>query len=41
MLLLNPPWQLDERVKALLPILHRVLSPTGAGAQAVEWLVPE
>jgi 23S rRNA (adenine2030-N6)-methyltransferase len=41
MLLVNPPWQLDERLKALLPSLHRLLSPTGAGAHAVEWLVPE
>ena len=41
MLLVNPPWQFDERFTALLPVLHGLLSPSGAGAHAVEWLVPE
>jgi 23S rRNA (adenine2030-N6)-methyltransferase len=41
MLLVNPPWQFDERFTELLPTLHRLLSPSGAGSHAIEWLVPE
>lgn len=31
MIVINPPWQLDERLKILLPWLWRVLSPEKAG----------
>jgi 23S rRNA (adenine2030-N6)-methyltransferase len=37
----NPPWQLDERLKQLLPELHTLLTADGAGGTSVEWLVPE
>jgi 23S rRNA (adenine2030-N6)-methyltransferase len=37
----NPPWQLDERLKQLLSELHALLAPDGAGGTSVEWLVPE
>jgi 23S rRNA (adenine2030-N6)-methyltransferase len=41
MLLINPPWQFDTRMRELLPILHGRLSPEGTGSTRVEWLVPE
>jgi 23S rRNA (adenine2030-N6)-methyltransferase len=41
LVIVNPPWLLDERLSALLPALHRLLSPQGLGGCRVEWLVPE
>jgi 23S rRNA (adenine2030-N6)-methyltransferase len=41
MVVVNPPWMLDHRLKELLPQLHRLLSPEGLGGTSVEWLVPE
>jgi 23S rRNA (adenine2030-N6)-methyltransferase len=41
LVIVNPPWQLDTRLKELLPVLHRLLSPEGHGGFEVEWLVPE
>ena len=41
LVIVNPPWQLDERLQELLPQLHRLLSPEGLGGSTVEWIVPE
>lgn len=41
MIMINPPWQLDEELATLLPWLHGILSPTRQGQQFVEWLVRE
>ncbi len=41
LLLINPPWQLDERMRVVLPALHQRLSPEGLGTTRVEWLVEE
>ncbi len=41
LLMVNPPWQLDEQLRELLPDLHRVLSPDGAGGVQVEWIAGE
>lgn len=41
MLLINPPWQLDARLREILPALHAKLSPDGVGTTRVEWLVEE
>jgi len=41
LVIVNPPWLLDRRMQELLPVLHRLLSPEGAGGTSVEWLVPE
>jgi 23S rRNA (adenine2030-N6)-methyltransferase len=41
LVVVNPPWLLDERLARLLPELHRLLSPEGPGSCGVEWLVPE
>ncbi len=41
LVIVNPPWQLDLRLKQLLPRLHALLSEHGAGGCNVHWLVPE
>jgi 23S rRNA (adenine2030-N6)-methyltransferase len=41
LVIVNPPWLLDERLKELLPQLHALLSEDGFGGTSVEWLVPE
>jgi 23S rRNA (adenine2030-N6)-methyltransferase len=41
LLLVNPPWQLDERLAAALPWLHARLSPPGRGRWRVSWLARE
>ena len=41
LVIVNPPWLLDERLKELLPQLHKLLSPDGLGGTSVEWIVPE
>ena len=41
LLVVNPPWQLDERLAAALPWLHARLAPDGRGRARVAWLVPE
>lgn len=40
MILINPPWKLDEALATLLPWLADVLAP-GQGFHRLEWLVPE
>jgi 23S rRNA (adenine2030-N6)-methyltransferase len=41
MLLINPPFQLDEELRLLLPAMHRILAPAGRGGTRVTWLVGE
>lgn len=41
MIIVNPPWQMDEKQRALLPRLLAGLQPDGEGKTRVEWLVPE
>jgi 23S rRNA (adenine2030-N6)-methyltransferase len=41
MVLLNPPWKVDEELSAALPAVHAAISPSAAGGTRVEWLVPE
>ena len=41
MLIVNPPWQLDERLTPALPWLQRRLAVEGRGRSRVSWLVPE
>lgn len=41
MIIINPPWQFEEKIKTLLPWLWHVLSKAGAGSSRVEWLVAE
>ncbi len=41
LLIVNPPWQLDERLTVALSWLHARLAPDGRGRARVAWLVPE
>jgi len=41
MLILNPPWQLDTRLRAAYQELLPILAPTTQGHVRVEWLVGE
>jgi 23S rRNA (adenine2030-N6)-methyltransferase len=41
MIVVNPPWQSDEELRAVTEWLWPVLSPQGLGRRRVEWLVPE
>jgi 23S rRNA (adenine2030-N6)-methyltransferase len=39
--IVNPPWMLDERLAELLPDLHRLLVPEGTGGTTIEWWAGE
>jgi len=41
MLIVNPPWHLDERLKGLLPRLAELLAVGERGSTRAQWLVPE
>jgi 23S rRNA (adenine2030-N6)-methyltransferase len=41
LLIVNPPYQLDDQMRSLMPQLHSVLSPEGSGGVRVEWLAGE
>ena len=41
MLVVNPPWRLDQETKPWLEWLARKLAVTGEGKARVDWLVPE
>ncbi|MDD5034921.1 MAG: 23S rRNA (adenine(2030)-N(6))-methyltransferase RlmJ [Methylococcaceae bacterium] len=41
MAIINPPWQLEEQLKTLLPWLWEKLSQEGQGKWKLEWLVGE
>ena len=41
MLLINPPWQLDQKIEAVMPWLNRMLSQRDAEEPLQRWLVPE
>jgi 23S rRNA (adenine2030-N6)-methyltransferase len=41
MIVINPPWKLEQQMRAVLPWLHQVLVPEGTGHTSVEWIVPE
>lgn len=38
MILVNPPWQLDDQLQSTLPWLKKVLAVEGQGSWRVEWL---
>lgn len=41
MIVINPPWKLEQQMRDVLPWLHKVLVPEGTGHAKVEWIVPE
>ena len=40
-LLVNPPWKVDNDLRAAMPALHAILAPDGAGRWRVDWLAGE
>ena len=40
-LLVNPPWKVDNDLRAAMPALHAILAPDGSGRWRVDWLVGE
>ncbi len=41
MIVINPPWKLEQQMAELLPWLHARLVPEGIGHTTLEWIVPE
>lgn len=41
LLIVNPPWGLQEEIAAVLPWLWECLTPEGRGGVRIDWLVPE
>ncbi|KLN47505.1 ribosomal RNA large subunit methyltransferase J [Providencia rettgeri] len=41
MIVINPPWKLEQQMRNVLPWLHKTLVPEGTGHTLVEWIVPE
>ncbi|MBW8075137.1 MAG: 23S rRNA (adenine(2030)-N(6))-methyltransferase RlmJ, partial [Metallibacterium scheffleri] len=39
--LLNPPWKLDQSLAAALPVLAQLLGEDGQGAWRLQWLKRE
>lgn len=40
MIVINPPWKLENQMKTILPWLQQTIAPT-TGHHKVEWIVPE
>lgn len=41
LLILNPPWQIDGEIRAVLPLLAQRLGVEAGGSAVCDWLVPE
>lgn len=41
MIVINPPWKLEQQMYNVLPWLYNVLVPSGIGHYLVNWVVPE
>ncbi|GAB4369957.1 MAG: 23S rRNA (adenine(2030)-N(6))-methyltransferase RlmJ [Kiloniellaceae bacterium] len=41
LILVNPPWPLEDKLKTLMPALAEILGVEPGGGATVEWLVPE
>jgi len=41
MIVINPPWKLDETLQTLLPVLQKKLQQNFVGKTELRWLVPE
>ena len=41
MLLINPPWQLDQKIATVMPWLYQMLSEQAANEPQEAWLIPE
>jgi 23S rRNA (adenine2030-N6)-methyltransferase len=40
MIVINPPWKLEQEINALLPFLKQSIAPL-TGHYSVDWIVPE
>ena len=40
-LLVNPPWKVDNDLRAAMPALHAILAPDGGGRWRVDWIAGE
>jgi 23S rRNA (adenine2030-N6)-methyltransferase len=41
LLILNPPWQIDREIRAVLPVLRERLRVDAGASAACDWLVPD
>ncbi|MDP9499842.1 23S rRNA (adenine(2030)-N(6))-methyltransferase RlmJ [Bisgaard Taxon 45] len=41
MIVINPPWTLEQQMKKILPYLTETLVPEGIGSWSVKWITPE
>ncbi|QEH44648.1 23S rRNA (adenine(2030)-N(6))-methyltransferase RlmJ [Aggregatibacter actinomycetemcomitans] len=41
MIVVNPPWTLEQQMKSILPYLATALIPQGTGSWSVNWITPE
>ncbi|WP_435928623.1 23S rRNA (adenine(2030)-N(6))-methyltransferase RlmJ [Dryocola sp. BD613] len=41
MIVVNPPWKLEQQMANVLPWLHKTLVPSGTGSTTLSWIVPE
>jgi 23S rRNA (adenine2030-N6)-methyltransferase len=41
LILVNPPWTLENELSSLLPALAAILGREGKGAHRLDWLTPE
>ncbi|QWA11384.1 23S rRNA (adenine(2030)-N(6))-methyltransferase RlmJ [Sodalis ligni] len=41
MIVINPPWMLEQQMNELLPWIHQALVPEGIGHTLVRWVAPE
>ena len=41
MIVVNPPWTLEQQMKSILPYLTTALVPQGTGSWSVNWITPE
>ncbi|WP_340117330.1 23S rRNA (adenine(2030)-N(6))-methyltransferase RlmJ [Pelagibius sp. 7325] len=41
LILVNPPWPIEDQLRSLLPALAEILGAEAGGGARVEWLVPE
>ena len=41
LLILNPPWQIDREIRAVLPALKKLLQVDAGASVGCDWLVPE
>lgn len=40
MIIINPPWKLEQQMQQILPWLHRTLVPSGHGHYLIQWITP-